>query len=78
MSEDDRRGATTDGRPGTTSMEGPFPLLPRPLRVRLSPLARTLLTLVLAGGALALLPVPPATSAPVRTVPGTAPVARLP
>jgi hypothetical protein len=78
MSEDCRRRATTDGRPGTTSTEGPFPVLPRPPRVRLSPLARTLLTLVLAGGALALMPVPPATSAPVRTVAGTAPVARLP
>jgi hypothetical protein len=53
-------------------------VLPRLLSVSLSPLARTLVTLVLAGGALALMPVPPATSAPARAVPVTAPVAQLP
>jgi hypothetical protein len=78
MSEDGRQGATTDGRPGSTSTEGPSPVWPHPRRVRLTPLARTLLALVLASGTLALMPVPAATSAPPRTVPGTAPVARLP
>ena len=40
-------------------------MLSRLRRVRLSPLARTTLILTVAGGALALTPVPPATSLPL-------------
>jgi hypothetical protein len=40
-------------------------VLPRPARVRLSPLARTTLLLTVASGALALMPLPSATSLPL-------------